>query len=62
MTDDEGSVGPTLRGLEDLQKWYQGMTPSAPDWYRAIDHVVGVLLKMKIDEIQAQYDEEQNKT
>lgn len=33
--------------------FYRKQTPSAPDWFRAIDHVVGVLLAIEIDRMKS---------
>lgn len=40
---------PTLEELKELQVWFT-QTPSAPDWFPAIDHVVGILLSRAIAE------------
>lgn len=39
---------PTLEYLIELMDAYKKQTPSAPDWYRAIDVVVGTLLAIEI--------------
>lgn len=35
--------------LKALMAQYRRQTPSAPDWFRIIDHVVGVLLALEIE-------------
>lgn len=40
---------PTAKELQELADFYRKQTPSAPDWFRAIDHVVGVLLQIEIE-------------
>lgn len=43
----------TIAELEELMAWFRKQTPSAPDWYRGIDHVVGVLLAIEIERAKA---------
>jgi hypothetical protein len=38
-----------LNGLIDLMNVLKNQTPSAPDWYPVIDHVVGTLLAIEIE-------------
>jgi hypothetical protein len=39
----------TAQDLKALMAQYRQQTPSAPDWFRVIDHTVGVLLALEIE-------------
>lgn len=43
----------TAANLQLLMDWFRKQTPSAPDWYHAIDHVVGTLLAIEIERAKA---------
>lgn len=53
MDKQPAPAGLSVKDLQALMDWYREQTPGSPDWYSAIDHVVGVLLALEIARSQS---------